>query len=169
MEIIAEILLIFLRSLTDGVVPESLFATLEKDILARGTQQLTNVEEVKTWVLDVLTISPNHNISFVFLTSMLCRLASELYPVPKLSWKDNSTGSARSSMDTLRRSISWKGKAPPLLSNPIIVHRQAVEKAYADIFKDAIIRGPAATIKEKERKVAEDRKREILEAFLISE
>lgn len=168
MEIIAEILLLFLHSLIDGVVTEAVFATLEKDMVARGTKQLTDTEEIKSWVLDALSEYPNHNICFVFITSMLFRLASELVPVPKLSWKDNLSGSTRGSMDTLRRSLSWKGKGPVLPDNPSILHRQAVEKAYADIFKDALIRGPAVTVKEKDRKAAEERKRDILEAFLRS-
>jgi hypothetical protein len=162
----AEVLLLFLGSLTDGIITESLWTSLEHDIMARGPNQLTDPEEIKTWVLDVLSAAPNHNISFVFLTSMLCRVASELAPVPKFSWKEQVAGSARSSIETMRRSLSWKGKAPPLPSDPGVMRRQAVEKAYAEVFTGVIFRGPGSPVKEKERRVVEDRRRDILEAFL---
>jgi inositol polyphosphate 5-phosphatase INPP5B/F len=166
LEIMAEVLLLFLGSLTDGIITESLWTSLEHDIVARGPKQLTDPEEIKTWVLDVLSAAPNHNISFVFLTSMLCRVASELAPVPKFSWKEQVAGSARSSIETMRRSLSWKGKAPPLPSDPGVMRRQAVEKAYAEVFTGVIFRGPGSPVKEKERRVVEDRRRDILEAFL---
>jgi hypothetical protein len=162
----AEVLLLFLGSLTDGIITESLWTSLEHDIVARGPNQLTDPEEIKTWVLDVLSAAPHHNSSFVFLTSMLCRVASELAPVPKFSWKEQVGGSARSSIETMRRSLSWKGKAPPLPSDPGVMRRQAVEKAYAEVFTGVIFRGPGSPVKEKERRVVEDRRRDILEAFL---
>ena len=165
LEIMAEILITFLGSLTDGIVPEPLWTQLDQAITARGAKQLTDTEEIKTWVLDVLSVSPNHNISFVFLTSMLCRVAGELAPVPKHSWKETMAGTARSSMDTVRRSLSWKGKSPIAPPDPLVLRRQAVEKAYADAFKDVIFKGQTG-LKDKERKVAEERKRDILEEFL---
>ncbi|KAH6701942.1 Endonuclease/exonuclease/phosphatase [Leptodontidium sp. MPI-SDFR-AT-0119] len=165
LEIMAEILVMFLGSLADGIVPELLWTQLDHEITARGAKQITDTGEIKTWVLDVLSASPNHNISFVFLTSMLCRVACELAPVPKHSWKETVAGTARSSMDTVRRSLSWKGKSPIVPPDPLVLRRQAVEKAYADVFKDVIFRGPLG-LKDKERRVADERKRDILEAFL---
>ena len=96
---------------------------------------------------------------------MLCRVAGELAPVPKHSWKETMAGTARSSMDTVRRSLSWKGKSPIAPPDPLVLRRQAVEKAYADAFKDVIFKGQTG-LKDKERKVAEERKRDILEEFL---
>ncbi|CAI4212853.1 unnamed protein product [Parascedosporium putredinis] len=63
LEVLAECFLIFLRSLTDA---------------ASGP----DLEDIKTSILDVLASSPNHNISFVFLTTSLERLAVELSPKP---------------------------------------------------------------------------------------
>jgi hypothetical protein len=166
LEIMAEVLILFIGSLADGIITESLWTNLEQDIVARGAKQLTAPEEIKTWVLDVLSAAPNHNISFVFLTSMLCRVASELAPVPKYSWKEQAASGARRSMESVRRSLSWKGKAPPLPSDPGMVRRQATEKAYAEVFSGVVFKGPETAIKEKERKLLEDRRRNILEAFL---
>jgi len=166
LEIMAEVLLLFLGSLTDGIITVSLWKCLEQEIVARGAKQLTDTEEIKAWVLDVLSAAPNHNISFVFLTSMLCHVAGELAPVPKFSWKSNAAGSARKSMESVRRSLSWKGKPPPLPTDPGVVRRQAVEKAYSEVFTEVIFRNPAGPMKEKERRVQEERRRDILETFL---
>jgi phosphatidylinositol-bisphosphatase len=166
LEIMAEVLVMFLGSITDGIVTESLWTKLDADITARSAaKQTLDTEETKAWVLDVLSASPNHNISFVFLTSMLNRVASELAPIPNSRWKEDIVGSARHSMDSVRRSLSWKGKAPPLSNDRAIVRRKAVEKAYANVFSHVIFRGPVPG-KDKERKVMEDRRREMLEVFL---
>ena len=166
LEIMAEVLVIFLGSMTDGIIADSLWTKLDADITSRiVAKQTLDAEESKAWVLDVLSASPNHNISFVFLTSMLNRVAGELAPTPKSGWKENMVGTARHSMDSVRRSLSWKGKPPPLPNDPAIVRRKAVERAYADVFSHAIFRGPVPG-KEKERKVMDERRREILEVFL---
>ncbi|KAK2630114.1 hypothetical protein QTJ16_000934 [Diplocarpon rosae] len=167
LEIIAEVLLMFLASLADGIIPGPLWTQLEQDLTLRSARPLTDPEEIKTWVLDVLSTSPNHNISFVFLTSMLCRVAGELAPVPKYSWKTAMAGGARSGMDTIKRSLSWTGKSSTMPQDPFVLRRQAVEGAYADVFKDVFFRRPAG-MKDKERRINEDRQRNILEALMRS-
>ena len=165
-EIVAEVLVMFLGSITDGIISEPLWIRLYSDIAARAvTKQTLDMEETKAWVLDVLSTSPNHNISFVFLTSMLNRVASELAPTPKSSWKGNMVEGARNSIDSVRRSLSWKGKAPTLPNDPAVLRRKAVERAYADVFSHVIFRGPVPG-KDKERKIIDERRREILEVFV---
>ncbi|TVY54453.1 Type II inositol 1,4,5-trisphosphate 5-phosphatase, partial [Lachnellula suecica] len=141
LEIMSEILLAFLASLTDGIVPAPLWAKLESEILSRGPKQLVDAEEIKAWVLDVLSASPNHNISFVFLTSMLARVAGELAPLPKTTWKGaTQEGKVRSSMDSVRRSLSWKGKAPALAEDPALVRRREVERAFVEVWGGVVFR-----------------------------
>lgn len=166
LEIVAEILVMWLGSLTDGIVPESLWEKLDADITSRGTKQLSDVEDTKAWVLDVLSASPNHNIAFVFLTSMLSRVASELAPTPKTipGWTEMA-GNARGSLDSVRLSLSWKGKPPPSPSEPMQLRRLAVEKAYADTFAPVVFRSPMPT-KERDRKIRDERRRYVLEVFL---
>ncbi|KUJ13017.1 phosphatase family protein-like protein [Mollisia scopiformis] len=166
LEIMSEILINFLRSLKDGVVPASLWDKLDADMTARGNKPISDIEEKKAWVLDVLSSSPNHNISFVFLTSMLNRVAGELAPIPKSGWNPIPVSGTRKSLESVRRSLSWKGRAPPLPNDPAVQQREKVEKAYADIFKDVIFRFETANLKDKERRAGEDRRKEILEAFL---
>ncbi|CAG8980419.1 hypothetical protein HYALB_00003984 [Hymenoscyphus albidus] len=166
LEITAEVLMKFLSSLTDGIVPEFLWKKLEADI-SQTPNPLTDPEEVKSWVLDVLTSSPNHNISFVFLTSMLARVSSELAPVPKYNWSQGKARSARSSMDTVRRSLSWRSARPasPPPEDPAILRREKVEKSFVDIWHQVIFKGPEG-LKDKERRVVDERRRGILAPFL---
>jgi phosphatidylinositol-bisphosphatase len=168
LEIMAQVLVMFLASITDGIITNSLWTKLDADISARtASKQILDAEDTKAWVLDVLSASPNHNISFVFLTSMLNRVASELAPVPKSGWKETIVGSARHSMDSVRRSLSRKGNAPSLPNDPAIARRKAVEKSYADVFSHVIFRGPVPG-KDKERRMMDERQRELLEVFLKS-
>ncbi|KAH8602342.1 Endonuclease/exonuclease/phosphatase [Bisporella sp. PMI_857] len=162
LEIVAEVLVLWLSSITDGVITEALWAKIDADITARGSNQLTDVEETKAWVLDVLSASPNHNISFVFLTSMLARMANELAPLPKTGWRETyrAMGSIRRSL-----SLSWKNKPPPAEEEAKVAHRQAVEKGYADIFAGVVFRTPVPATP-KEKKILEERKRYVLESFL---
>lgn len=162
-EIVCEVLLLWLNSLTDGIVPSTLWEQMDADITSRGTKQLTDAEETKAWVLDVLSQSPNHNISFVFLTSMLARVAGELAPMPKSipQWKELSQGT----LESVRRGLSWRSKVPVNKEEPIILRRQAVERAYSESFAAVVFRGETPA-KEKERRTMEERRRYILEAFL---
>ncbi|KAI9842824.1 MAG: hypothetical protein M1838_002975 [Thelocarpon superellum] len=82
LELISEVLVSFLESLQDGVITESLWRELEQGLIAREkSKEQISVEEERSWILDVLSRAPNHNISFVFLTSMLARVAAEVAPL----------------------------------------------------------------------------------------
>lgn len=168
LEIVAEVLISWLGSLTDGIVTEELWAKLDADITARGAKQLTDAEETKDWILDVLSASPNHNIAFVFLTSMLYRVANDLAPLPKEKSARHSMGhKATSSFGSVRRSLSWRSQPPPEIDQfeAVVERRRATEKAYASTFAEVVFRGPT-TLKDKERKVMDERRRYVLECFL---
>ena len=161
-EILSEVLVMWLSSLIDGITPGDLWAQMENDMNTRGAKQIAEVEEIKTWVLDVLSSSPNHNISFVFLMSMVKRVAAEFCPLPKIGWKESI---GRGGLDSVRRSLIWKGKGQYVLNDKEVLRRQQQEKAYADVFSRVIFRGPVLN-KDKEKRVVNERRRYILEAFL---
>jgi phosphatidylinositol-bisphosphatase len=161
LEIVAEVLLLFLGSIEDGIITAQLWETLEQDMANR--KQGLSSEDERTWILDVLSSAPNHNISFVFLTSMLSKVAGELAPLPRPGSRHGS-GSTRSSMDH-RQSIRFKGRSPPIGQDPMISRRKAMARRWSEIFAAVIFRTPPIT-RERDRRVAEDRKRHILEVFL---
>src|SRR5438034_4733337 len=82
-ELLAETLLSFLRSLRDGIITETLWQELEKQMLAREKSRIvsTSIEESQSWILEILSSSPAHSVSFTFLTFMLMRIANEIAPV----------------------------------------------------------------------------------------
>jgi hypothetical protein len=160
----SEILLKFLGSLHDGLIPTPLWQTLEQDMVTR--KQPMDLEEERNWVLDVLSISPNHNISLVFLTSMLAKIVTELAPTP-LPRPASKAGSTTSGMN-LRRSLSLKEKKGPASRDAATVTRRAMGRRWAEILAGVVFKSPA-TSREKERKVAEDRRTEIIEVFVQEE
>lgn len=184
LEITVEVLVGFLASLSDGVITAPLWHTLEGDIVARdNARQVLSPEEQRTWVLDVLSAAPNHNIALVFLTSMLSRVAQEVAPLSATATHSSSSvstappaaSSLRGSLD-IRRSLSFKGRSPlssppPLLpppagaSDPATTRRKAVDRRFADVFADVLFRGSAAA-SEKDKKVVAERRTGIVEVFL---
>jgi inositol polyphosphate 5-phosphatase INPP5B/F len=161
LEITSEILVNFLGSLDDGLIPSTLWWTLEQRMTTR--KQSIDPEEERNWVLDVLSTSPNHNISLVFLTSMLVKIAAELAPTPQMRSTTSAGSNARG--PSHRRSLSLKGKKASASQDPATVRRRALGRRWAEIFAGVIFRTPT-TSREKERKLVEDRRREIVEAFL---
>ncbi len=141
LEILVETLIEFLESLEDGVITEGLWVELEKLAARKGTD-----EEERTWILDVMSSSPTHNICFVFLTAMLAHVANEMAPL------HNATDS----------SPKVKGR---LSHDPVIAKRQQVERAFAAAFAEVIIRAPVPS-RDKEKRTLEGRKREVVEVFL---
>lgn len=191
LELIAETTVSFLKHLKDGIITEELSTKLENEMLAQEkAKKSLDEEEQRTLILDVLSTSPNQNISFVFLTSMLSRISSEITPLilssvpsspvlPKLgrsrthhgsSSGSSSTGSVRSS-SSLRRSLTFRYSAPP--SGDFVpielrdgIHEKAekgrakVHRRLADIFAPVMVRGKGT------KKGWEDRRRAWVEVFL---
>ncbi|KAF7897488.1 hypothetical protein EAF00_005716 [Botryotinia globosa] len=161
LEIVAEVLILFLRSLTDGIIPVPLCEQIDSDITSRVNTQ-SDVEETKAWLLDILSL-PHHNISFVFLTSTLSRVAGELAPIPKV--RRSLDTAVRIGFDSVKRTLSWKGRAAPLPEDPAAVRRREVNRAFADVFVGIIFKGSVG-VKERNKRVVEEKRRDVLEAFL---
>ncbi|TEY36643.1 hypothetical protein BOTCAL_0546g00020 [Botryotinia calthae] len=162
LEIIAEVFILFLRSLTDGIIPANLCEQIDSDIVSRFNTQ-SDVEETKAWLLDLLSSLPHHNISFVFLTSTLSRVAGELAPIPKV--RRSLDTAVRIGFDSVKRTLSWKGRAAPLPEDPAAVRRREVNRAFADVFVGIVFKANVG-VKERNKRVVEEKRRDVLEAFL---
>ncbi|KAM7202589.1 putative PI phosphatase [Naviculisporaceae sp. PSN 640] len=91
LETIAEVLILFLRGLTDGIITTVLWNRIEQASLSSlgqtpslKTSTDEAEEEDKTTILDILSAAPNHNISFVFLTAALAKMSTDLAPISKV-------------------------------------------------------------------------------------
>ncbi|KAI9746647.1 MAG: hypothetical protein M1818_000361 [Claussenomyces sp. TS43310] len=152
LELVSEILLMFVNSLSDGIVPEDMWMRVDEQLQAQ--KQLPPDEE-RTLVLDTLSASPHHNISLVFLTSLLTKMIAEVAPT--------SRSATVSKMSSIRRSLSLKGRTAPVpVPDASIVKRRNVERRFAEMFAPAIFRSSAAREKDRDR----SRKREIVGIFL---
>jgi len=174
LEVVSEVLLLFLRALADGVVTTPLWNPIEQASLPSITgstmkpPQEDTPEDDKTTILDILATAPNHNIAFVFLTAMLAKILSELSPITRSELDALKSDDAMKSGGVLgRRSLSFRkaGATPAVTALAALDRRKARERRYAQIFGKAICRPPAAE-KDKDKKVMEDRQRAVVELFL---
>lgn len=163
LEIVSETLLLFLESMPDGIISAPLWARIEQALpqIANAKTQ-AEVEDVKTGVLDILATAPYYNISFVFLTAMLARVAGELLPLNK---DERQAVGSRKSMALGRRSLSFRRTADSTVDVGVIQRRLAWERRAAEVFSAAICR-TAVSANAKERKTVEDKMRSVVEAFI---
>ncbi|KAI1076627.1 DNase I-like protein [Whalleya microplaca] len=178
LEVVSEVLLLFLRSMPDGVVTAPLWAKIEQALpglgSAGGSKTPAEAERDKTVVLDVLSTAPYYNISFVFLTSMLTRVANELVP---LSRDELEALALRRPAPVPKRSLSFRRGAAASFSSSssfpaagavdqaAVLRRVAWERRAAEIVGVAICRA-ALPANARERKAGEERMRAVVEVFV---
>lgn len=80
LEALSSVLLLFLETLTDGLIPTGLWAKLSTSLPNLASTPPSAWPDTKAQILDVFSTEPNHNIAFVFLTATLSRVATELSP-----------------------------------------------------------------------------------------
>ncbi|KAG6163051.1 hypothetical protein E4U11_002168 [Claviceps purpurea] len=78
LEALSCILLLFMTSLTDGLIPALLWAKLSTALPNLTSLAPATWPDVKMQILDIFSTAQNHTIAFVFLTSTLSRVAAEL-------------------------------------------------------------------------------------------
>lgn len=81
LELLAETLLEFLRSLRDGILTPDVWAEVEQKLITaeKGKAQPTP-DEIQDMVMDSISRSPVHSVSLTFVTFMLMRLVNKLVP-----------------------------------------------------------------------------------------
>ncbi|KAL6879950.1 phosphatidylinositol polyphosphate phosphatase [Trichoderma longibrachiatum] len=146
LEIYSSILLLFLSSLTDGLVPPHIWAKLSIELPNLNTLPVTSWPDVKNHILDLLAMSPSHNIAFVFLTATLSRVAAELSPATA----PGPTPGA------LTRRLSFRPG-----ETEAVRKRRSRERRFAEIVSPLLFR--SGDDKDKAKK---DRERIVLEMFL---
>ncbi|KAI1157954.1 type II inositol-1,4,5-trisphosphate 5-phosphatase [Nemania serpens] len=163
LEIVSEALLLFLESMPDGIISAPLWARIEQALpQITSAKTPTEVEDVKTGVLDILSTAPYYNISFVFLTAMLVRVASELLPLNK---DEREAVGARKPGSLGKRSLSFRRNTGSTVDEGAIQRRLAWERRVAEVFSSAACRTATLT-NAKERKAAEEKMRSVVEVFL---
>ena len=200
LETTAEVLLLFLRGMPDGIITSPLWARIEQALPNLGTaltppaansnggkSGADPAEDARSAVLDVLAASPYHNISFVFLTAMISKVAAELLPLGKAELEAlNARGTAAAARPRgaglgfrRRTGSSDTGRGAAGKVDEVAIQRRiAWERRTAEILGRAVCRAgtigggigsPTATgsaAKDKERKATEEKMRGLIEVFV---
>ncbi|KAJ9144409.1 DNase I-like protein [Coniochaeta hoffmannii] len=176
LEVVSEALLLFLDGLTDGIIPAPLWAKIEQAALTvlgtakavtstRTASPDASLEDDKAAVLEILSAAPNHNISFVFLTTTLAKILSELAPLSKAAAEALRTPATAVPLG--RRSLSFRRSVatPPAEAVAALHKRQTKERRFAEIFARVVCRSPLPA-KDKERKTMDERQQAIIGVFI---
>ncbi|KAK7751235.1 hypothetical protein SLS62_006780 [Diatrype stigma] len=192
LETTAEVLLLFLRGMPDGIVTAPLWARIEQALPNLSSHHYRSAEaaadDARSAVLDVLAASPYHNIAFVFLTAMLSKVASELLPLGKaeldaLNARAAAAGARQQQRGAggalgFRRGTGSSSLSGGSVDEVAIQRRIAWERRAAEIFGRAVCRaggpdgsgagsaGGSAAVRDKERRALEEKTRGLIEVFI---
>ncbi|KAH7390534.1 Endonuclease/exonuclease/phosphatase [Pyrenochaeta sp. MPI-SDFR-AT-0127] len=162
LELLTEVLITFLSSLTDGVITKSLWEKVEEGIVTREkSRQHISSDDQKMAVLEILATTPSHNASFLLILSFLQNIANQITEASK-----PKPDTPRTSVD-LPASPQAKVRRRTLSKVPEIAIRQLIVRNYAVVFADVLFRSKeAARTKEKEKAVKKERMVDVIEMFL---
>ncbi|KAJ5974709.1 hypothetical protein N7481_011919 [Penicillium waksmanii] len=121
LEVLAQTLLAFLNSLSDGIITAAVWQEMEQQMIARekSKEMPRSWEETQAWVLENLAYSPAHSVSFTFVTFMLARIVNEVAPVPSMTYskKDDTTIEPATSHGDEERKDDGKSQEPIATEN----------------------------------------------------
>jgi len=163
-EMLSEVLITFLTSLTDGVITKSLWEKLEEGLITREkSRQYIDPDDEKMWALEILASAPNHNASFLLLLSFLQNIANQISEASK-----PQPETPRTSVD-LPASPNVKVRRRTLSKVHEVAVKQLIIRNYAIIFSSAMFRcKEEARLKEKDKAARKERMVKIVELFLSS-
>ncbi|KAF2086999.1 DNase I-like protein [Saccharata proteae CBS 121410] len=163
LECLAEVLILFLKSLTDGVITAELWDKINTgyESQAKTRLQLAREEEC-AWILEGLAAVPgNHNVCFVLLTSMLARMANEI----KGGLKTDATKSKSPTSPLAKRLTgTFTGRTRSVSE---VQRAQKVEKELSAVMAEAMIKVPdMGAAKEKDKLFRRQRMNRVVEIFV---
>ena len=81
LEVLVETLFIFLKSLRDGIVPQSLWSEMEAQLAYQDKNKTSlSSEDAQAWIMEIMSKAPVHSVALTFLAFMLRRIIDELVP-----------------------------------------------------------------------------------------
>ncbi|KAI8940741.1 hypothetical protein NX059_002006 [Plenodomus lindquistii] len=162
-EILAEVLLTFLGSLTDGVITRSLWEKLEESLITRDrNRQQSSPDDDKMAILEILASAPSHNASFLLILSFLQNIANQITEQSKPKPED----SPRNSVD-LPASPQAKVRRRTLSKVPEVAIRQLIVKNYAVVFAGVLFKPKEdGRMREKDKAIRKERMIGVIELFM---
>lgn len=120
LSLLAETLVEFLSSLSDGIVKNDVWQSIESSMIAfEKTKQILQNERLQEMVMEAISTTPIHSVCFTFITFMLNQLISEIHAdaildkkAPKGHSRSTSSMSAMSdiSLSSIRSGGSGKAR-----------------------------------------------------------
>ena len=159
LEILGEVLTTFITTLEDGIVTEKLWATIEQEMVNRekNRNSQVNEEEEVARIFEILSTSPIHSVSFVFLTSMLSRISAEI---------------VSSAAQDLTPAITCQIPPPHSpsatttgLESSQITQKRRINREYAEVFSKMVIRCSMPS-REKDKRAVNERRNQLIQLFL---
>jgi inositol polyphosphate 5-phosphatase INPP5B/F len=111
LEVLAETLVTFLQSLQDGIITTELWSQLDSHMNTTSKTGSSDTDP-QSWILEILSSAPVHNVAFTFITFMLARIANEIVPLSSKSTNTNPIPSPRLSSSSTRSSTSTTEPQP---------------------------------------------------------
>lgn len=168
-EMLAEALITFLSSLTDGVITKSLWEKLEEALTRQekasksASSPFLTSDDEKMTILEILATAPNHNATFLLILSFLQNIANQITEVSKPRPEDTNK---RTSVDmSLPSSPQAKVRRKTLSRVPEVAIRQLIVRNYAVVFADCLVKWKDGG-REKDRAARKERMVGVLELFL---
>ncbi|KAK5125557.1 hypothetical protein LTR85_000668 [Meristemomyces frigidus] len=156
--VLASLLVLFLRSMPDGVITEDLWPKIDAYLAeSEKARYKPSVDDERTAIQEILSEAPSHNISFILITSMLERSAQEIAGSRKVE-EELPLSPTRRTAGALKR-MAHLGRLP------VAPMKEQSGTAMARVFADVVIRAPTVS-GEKARGVQERRRVEVMEEFL---
>lgn len=155
--VLASLLMLFLTSMPDGVVPAEMWPKIESYLQEKEKAKVKPLnEDQRTAIQEILSQSSSHSISFVLITSMLERMIVERAGSDRN--KDEPTSTTKKAGGALKK-IATFGRVPQAPQK-----EQAASKL-AKVFADPLIRADAVG-GDKSKSAQQRRKADMIEIFL---
>lgn len=174
--VLCSFLLLFLRSMPDGIITTSLWSDVDKYMSENEkSKRKLSTDDQRTAIQEILSQNPSHSISFVLVMGMLERMITERIinaaPVPGTrghsrnpsmdSVQSQPLSPTRRAGGTIKRIMT--GKTPAVAQGPSA--REQASSALAKIFANPVVRANEVS-GEKAKAALAKRKAEVLEIFL---
>ncbi|KNG52565.1 phosphatase family protein [Stemphylium lycopersici] len=165
-EVLAEVLVTFLSSFTDGVITKSLWEKLEEALVRREKATVpTAPEDDKMTVLEILASAPNNNATFLLILSFLQNIANQITEASKPRPEDNTQNKRASADMSLPSSPQAKVRRKTLSRVPEVAIRQLIVRNFSVIFAECLVSWKDGG-REREKAIRKERMVGVVELFL---
>lgn len=155
--VLSSLLILFLRSMPDGVVPAEIWPQIENYLIEKDKAKTKPpYDDQRMAVQEILSSSPSHSISFILVISMLERMILER--AGSVRNKEELPSGPKKAGGALKK-IATFGRVPQA------PHKEQAGPALAKVFADPLIRS-ASVGGDKARSAQQKRKADMIELFL---